>query len=260
MAVGVVSSLKRNIFRTNPHEVLLLSFSLPLVLFGILAFRGHVEANWAFMGYASVLILCLQVIARGRAEEDKKFRDRFDKRFVKWAVIASVGPVMLVAAHAWIGLLPASLEKKIGKDDRIIWETRGWSGLGRHVAGVAHADDVIAADSYQLCALLEFNVPGNPEVRYLAPWNRPTQFDVWEPSFDNIAGRNVLFVSAKPLQPSSPVLTTVFENFASVEPVPPYQVMYHGESIREIYLYRGINFNPSSPRRLGLRSLFYSGQ
>jgi hypothetical protein len=212
------------------------------------------------MGYASLLILCVQVIARGREEQDKRFRGRFRKRFVRWAAIASVAPVMLIVAHAWIGLLPAFLEKRLGKDDRIIWETSGWSGLGEYVAGHKHADDVIGADTYQLCALLEFNVPGQPEVRYLAPWNRPTQFDVWEPSFDNLAGRNILFVSAKPLRPSSAARTTIFENFAAVEPIPPYQVMYHGESIREIYLYRGINFNPFAPRRLGPRTLFYDNK
>lgn len=260
MVVGLIFSLKRNIFRTNPGEVLLLSFGTPLVVFGILAFRGHVEANWAFMGYASVLILCVQVIARGREEENKRFKGRFGKGFIKWATVASVGPVLLVVAHAWVGLLPASLEKRIGKDDRVIWETLGWSGLGKHVAHHAQADDVFAADTYQLCALLEFNVPGNPEVRYLSPWNRPTQFDVWEPSFDNIAGRNILFVSAKPLEQSSAVRTTVFENFARVETVPPYSVTYHGESIREVYLYRGIDFNPFAPRRLGPRSLFYDNR
>ena len=82
-------------------------------------------------------------------------------------------------------------------------------------------------------------------------------FDVWEPSFDNLAGRTVLYVSPKPLNPSSDVLTTVYENFKSVEPLPSFHVMYHGESIREIYVYRCSGFNPWEPRRLGPRSLLY---
>lgn len=257
MLVGAFTAVRRNIIRTNPAEVLLLSFGTPLVLFGILAFRGHVEANWAFMGYVSVLILCVQVIVRGWEENDKRFQGRFGERFLKWGIIVAVVPVALIVAHAWIGLVPASVERKFAKDDRVIWETRGWRGLGEHVASQAQADDVLAADSYQLCALLEFNVPGHPEVRYLSPWNRPTQFDVWEPSFDNLAGRNILFVSAKPLQPSSAVLTTVYEHFARVEKLPAYSVMYHGEPIREIHLYRGITFNPFAPHRLAPRSLFY---
>jgi 4-amino-4-deoxy-L-arabinose transferase-like glycosyltransferase len=257
MLLSVIAAVRRNLLRTNPAEVLLLSFGTPLVVFGILAFRGHVEANWAFMGYISVVILCIQVIVRGKEEDDKRFRGRYGQQFIKWGVIAAVAPVALVVAHAWVGLLPASLERNFAKDDRVIWETRGGKALGEHVGREAHDDDVIAADTYQLCALLEFNVPGQPKVRYLSPWNRPTQFDVWEPSFDNLAGRNVLFVSAKTLEPSSAVRTTIYEHFAKVEPVPPFGVMYHGEPIREIHLYRGIKFNPFAPRRLPPRSLFY---
>jgi len=95
-------------------------------------------------------------------------------------------------------------------------------------------------------------------VRYLAPWKRPTQFDVWEPSFDNLAGRSILYVSAKPLTPSSPSLTTIYENFSKVEALEPYKVMYHREPIREIHIYRCHNFDPFNPRRLGPRSLLYT--
>jgi 4-amino-4-deoxy-L-arabinose transferase-like glycosyltransferase len=246
-----------NVFRPSPQYALLLSFGLPLVLFGVMSFKGHVEANWAVMGYIPTAILAVEVIGQANAENRQGKWRLFQGRFLKWAVSLSLIPVVLVVAHAWIGLLPASIEKRMGKDDRIIWETRGWDGLGRHVAQLKTNDDVIAADTYQLCALLEFNVPGNPQVRYLAPWRRPTQFDVWEPSFDNLKGRNVLFVSAAPLKPSSDSLTTIYENFDRVESLPPYRVMYHGTPIRDVYVYRGYGFDPFSPRRLGPRSLFY---
>jgi 4-amino-4-deoxy-L-arabinose transferase-like glycosyltransferase len=251
------SSFARNIFKPSPRKALLLSFGLPLVLFGVMAFKGHVEANWAMMGYISTAILAVEVLSRARDENRQGYWRLFRGRFLKWAVLLAVAPVVLVVIHAWIGLLPAFIEKKLGKDDRIIWETRGWEGLGRHVGDLRAPDDVLAADTYQLCALLEFNVIGNPQVRYLAPWRRPTQFDVWEPSFDNMKGRNVLFVSDKPLNPSSDVLTTIYENFARVEALPAYKVMYHRTSIRDVYIYRGYGFDPFSPRRLGPRSLFY---
>jgi 4-amino-4-deoxy-L-arabinose transferase-like glycosyltransferase len=257
LVVASASSFVRNVFKPSPREALLLSFGLPLVLFGIMAFKGHVEANWAMMGYISTAILAVEVVSQARAESKSRYWRLFQRPFLRWSVILAVAPVVLVVLHAWIGLLPASLEAKLGKDDRIIWETRGWDGLGRHVAGLKAPDDILAADTYQLCALLEFNVPGNPEVRYLAPWRRPTQFDVWEPSFDNMKGRNVLLVSDKPLNPSSAVLTTIYENFAKVEALPAYQVMYHGTAIRDVYIYRGYGFDPFSPRRLGPRSLFY---
>jgi hypothetical protein len=181
----------------------------------------------------------------------------FGSRYLKWAVILSVSPVALAVLHARIGLLPASIEQKLDKADRIVWETRGWDGLGKHVKNLARKGEVIAADSYQLCALLEFNIPGHPQVRYLAPWKRPTQFDVWEPSFDNLAGRAILYISPKPLVPSSPGHTTIYENFSAVETLEPYNVMYHGVPIREIHVCRGLHFDPFTPRRLGPRSLLY---
>lgn len=257
LVVGSISALSRNLLKPKPEQALLLCFGLPMLLFGLLAFKGHVEANWAFMAYLSMVILAVEVIMTAREELREAPWKWFGARYLKWAVILSVGPVLLVLVHAWIGVLPAGLETKLGKDDRIIWETRGWAGLGKHVSSLKLEGDVIAADSYQLCALLEFNVAGNPDVRYLAPWKRPTQFDVWEPSFDNLKGRNILFVSPMPLNPSSAALTTVYENFSRVEPLAPYDVMYHGVAIRKIYVYRGHGFDPFAPRRLGPRSLLY---
>ncbi len=257
LLAGLTSALGSNLLKPDPPQAILLCFGLPLVLFGLQAFGGHVEANWAFTGYASTAVLAVHVIISKRAADSGAIWKWFNGRFLEWAVILAVAPVIVVALHAWLGLLPAWVEKKIAKEDRIVWETRGWAGLGKHVGGLLRAGDVIAADTYQLCALLEFNVPGQPQVRYLAPWKRPTQFDVWEPSFDNLQGRSIIFVSALPLRPSSTALTTIYENFASVETLAPYEVMYHGTEIRTIYLYRGHSFDPFHPRRLGPRSLFY---
>jgi hypothetical protein len=257
LLVSLKFAFFKNLFKPQSAHVLLLSFGLPLALFGAMAFKGHVEANWAFVGYVSTAILAVQVIAEGREQGQKPFRNRFGARFLRWSVVLAVVPVLVVVIHAWFGIVPASLERKYGKDDRIIWETRGWGGLGEHVGALKQPSDVIAADSYQLCALLEFNVPGQPTVRYLAPWRRPTQFDVWEPSFDNLKESNIIFVSTRPLEPSSAALTTIYENFSRVESLPPYKVLYHGEPIREIYICRGYNFDPFSPKRLGPRSLKY---
>jgi len=257
MVLACCSAFARNIRRPKPEEILLLSFSLPLPLFGLLAFKGHVEANWAFMGYISASALAVEVILRAAREQRGGIWRHFNRSFFKWAAILAVGPAALVILHAWIGVLPSFIEKRIAKEDRIIWETRGWDGLGKHVGQLKRDGDVIAGDSYQLCALLEFNVPGQPNVRYLSPWKRPTQFDVWERSFDNLKGRNILYVSPRPLEPSSDDLTTIYENFGKVEALPPFKVLYHGVAIREVLIYRGYDFDPFHPRRLGPRSLLY---
>ena len=257
LGTALLAALARNTFRPNAEQALLVCFSLPLILFGLQAFRGHVEANWAAMGYPSATILAVEYIFQAHGRGKPGLCKRFDARFLKIGIAVAVALVAVAVAHAWMGLLPADIERRIAKEDRIIWETHGWHELGRHVADLRKPDDVIAADSYQLCSLLEFNVPGQPRVRYLAPWKRPTQFDVREPSFDNLMGKNILYVSPVPLTPSSNARASIYENFRQVEKLPSYHVMYHDSPIREVYVYRGEAFNPFVPRRLGPRSLLY---
>lgn len=254
---GAFSALRRNLVTPDPRAALLLCFGLPLALFGAMAFKGHVEANWAFMGYVSILVLAVEMVGGQSGRDSGKQWGFAGKRFHRWAIILAVTPVLVVALHGWFGLIPAGLERRIVKEDRIIWETLGWDGLGKYVGSLLQDGDILAGDSYQLCATLEFNVPGNPMVRYLAPWKRPTQFDVWEPSFDNLAGMNILFISPIPLERTGPVRGTIYENFSRVEALPPYKFLYHGVAIREMYIYRCLDFNPFCPRRLGPRSLFY---
>lgn len=257
LLVSVGAAVWRNLRKPDVNHLLCLSFGLPLMLFAIQSFRGHVEANWSIPWYIGPLLLCVWSYY-GKWEGALNVADRsWGRKFVRWSFASSLCIASLVVLHAWIGIMPASVERSVAKADRIIWETRGWDELGKHVKALVKEDEVIAADSYQLCALLEFNIPGQPAVRYLAPWGRPTQFDVWNQSFDDLAGRTIIFVSPKPLAPTSSVLVSIYENFTSVDALPVYNVMYHGESIREIYIYRCSGFNPYEPRRLGPRSLFY---
>lgn len=257
MLYAPLKTLVKRARQLSDSEILLYSLSLPIPFFGLMAFKGHVEANWAFMAYPGAAALAIHLIFDGREEGGSNDFPWFSPRYLRYGALLSVVPVLIVILHAWVGLLPASLERQLGKADRIIWETRGWEGLGEHVAQVKGERDVIAGDKYQMCAVLEYYTPGNPFVRYLAPWRRPTQFDVWEPSFDNLAGRDILFVTSRKLQRTSDERTTIYENFRAVRELPPYMVIYHGEPIRKIHLYRGVSFNPFHPRRLGPRSLFY---
>ena len=83
----------KNIFKPDPREALLLCFGLPLVMFGVQAFRGHVEANWAFMGYASAVILAPHIISKERTENAGSVWTWFGERFMKWAIILAIVPV-----------------------------------------------------------------------------------------------------------------------------------------------------------------------
>ncbi len=252
-----LTALWRNMTKPCASHILCLSFGLPLMLFAIQSFRGHVEANWSLPGYIGPCLLAVWSFYSSDAGALNWSAKPWSKKFVKWSIASSIVITGLVVAHAWLGLIPASLERSIAKADRIIWETRDWDKLGEHVSGLVRENEVVAADSYQMCALLEFNIPGQPEVRYLAPWGRPTQFDIWHRSFDDMKGRDIIYVSAKPLAPSTESSSTIWENFASIEPLPVFSVTYHGEPVREIYVYRLKGFDPFQPRRLAPRSLFY---
>lgn len=255
MACG--KALWNNAMKPVSAQILCLSFGLPLLLFSVQSFRGHVEANWSIPGYIGPCLLSVWSFYSKDTGALGWGSQPWAAKFVRRSIVVSLSIVGLVVLHAWLGLFPASVERWGAKADRIVWETRDWDRLGEHVGKLVKEGETIAADSYQLAALLEFNVPGQPEVRYLAPWGRPTQFDVWHRSFDDLAGRTIIYVSPKPLTPSSDSLVTIHENCASVEPLDTFDVMYHGESIRKIYVYRLKDFNPNSPRRLGPRSLFY---
>lgn len=259
IASGVLISMLLELRRENVRRSLLLCMGFPVFLFAVMSFKGHSEANWGVMGYLSTGILAVMLFSDS-SDPVTIFLSKYIniRRYVMAGAMISIMMVALVVLHGWLGLLPAAVERKLGKDDRIIWETRGWGGLGQHVAALKQDGDVIAGDSYQLCALLEFNIPGQPKVRYLAPWDRPTQFDVWNGSYEDLKNKNILFVSSKPLAPTNQTLTTIFENFAHVQQLPYYSVIYHGEPIREVYVCRGYSFDPFEPRSLGPRSLFYS--
>ncbi len=133
-ALGVASV--RNIFRPSPGQALLVCFSLPLILFGLQAFKGHVEANWGAMGYASASILAVEYIFQAHGRGQPGLCRRFDGGFLKLGIAVAIIMVVVVVLHAWIGLMPAAVEKKIAKEDRIVWETHGWHKLGTHVAGL----------------------------------------------------------------------------------------------------------------------------
>jgi 4-amino-4-deoxy-L-arabinose transferase-like glycosyltransferase len=253
-----LAALIKGFREITQEELLLYCLSSPIVFFAIMAFKGHVEANWAFMAYPSAGMLAVHIIFFAGKYSYSGLLKSFNEKYLKYAILLSVIPVIIVVGHAWIGFAPSWLERRLGKADRIIWETRGWRGLGEHVGRLQRDREVIAGDKYQMCAILEFYTPGHPRVRYLAPWRRPTQFDVWEPSFDNLAGRDILFVTSRKLKPTDESRVTIYENFQEVRALPPYRVMFHKEPIREVYIYRCLSFDPFKPKRLGPRSLFYS--
>ena len=139
-----------------PARVLLAAAALvPLVLVGVIAARGSVEANWAalhIVGAAPLVAAAVRPLAR-------------------WAVGAALVNVLLLslyAAHAATAALPLP-----HKADRVLRETNGYPALAAHVA--AMQPERLFADRYQTVAMLNFYGAGAP-VSQWPGLTRPSEY------------------------------------------------------------------------------------
>ncbi|MCX5873059.1 MAG: glycosyltransferase family 39 protein, partial [Deltaproteobacteria bacterium] len=139
---AIFSSIILELRRGNSARSLLLCLGAPLFLFGVMSFKSHAEANWGVMGYVSTGILSVMLLTDRENPVTGFISKHFDvRRLMRIGIFISIFMVSLVVVHAWIGLLPASIEKDLGKNDRIIWETRGWAGLGNHLSSLMNEGD-----------------------------------------------------------------------------------------------------------------------
>ncbi len=108
----------------------------------------------------------------------------------------------------------------------------------------------------KLCALLEFNVPGSRGVRYLAPGSGQLNSIVLGAFFRQSHGARHSVYFAVATQAVVGCADTIYENFASVQELPAFHVMYHGEAIRDIYVYRCKKLQSLFPSEIGAEISF----
>jgi len=111
---------------------------LPLAVFGLLALKSKVEANWSAMYVLGAAVLLVPYAAtRIRA--------------VTIAAGVNVALLLLAIVHARAGLFPTRPHK-----DRVLLETHGYPALASLAATL---DAPVFADTYQIAAAVRFHAP-----------------------------------------------------------------------------------------------------
>lgn len=110
----------------------------PLLLFGMVAFSQHVEANWGAIHMVSASVF-VSVLVQERM-----------KMLLK-AALFNVALFALLCLHAYVPL-PLGKPSK----DRILAETHGFAQLAEKVAAI---DGIVLADTYQTVSMIKYYRP-----------------------------------------------------------------------------------------------------
>ncbi len=189
------------IMRTDDRErSFFLSFSLPvLVFFFLKSIHSKVQANWAMIGYPSLLIPLSHYISRGWSSFS-----RYKKIFYRVALLSL--PVFFIMMH----LMPfLSLDHRVNPAKRLM----GWRELGQKVSEVSREISLngpyfIFSDRYQISSEIAFYTDGNP-VTYCADFGRRmNQYDIWK-GFHDLVHYNAIFVTIDDMK-SEPILRQIF--------------------------------------------------
>ena len=172
------------------RRILLWSASLPLLFFGLSAFKSGTagEANWPAFGYFPMSLLLLDHIARHWKSSD-----------LKWLKIGcALALLITVVLHS-----PDTLYKAGFKDHfpRKLNEFFGWRQMARAVDQV-RGDSLVVTGTHQDAAELSFYLHGQPDVwvypltdAHGQPLSRPTAFDYFPDRPDLSKRARVLFFS-----------------------------------------------------------------
>jgi hypothetical protein len=203
-------------------SLFLFCFSAPILMFFmILSFRTSVYANWPAPAYPA----CLALLAAWWKAPLPKVWQRW-----AWATLW-VAAVFTVAAHLEVGwnALPLS-GRALESVDRI----RGWREIGEQADRLlrempGNEKPFLAAQRYQMAAILEFYTPGQPEVQ-LFPRDTPAtnQYRFWDHA-PELAGRNALYVCEDEWE-----INLIRPKFQSLEVLPVFSVIRDGRKIREV--------------------------
>ncbi len=210
--------------------LLLTGWLLP-VYFLFQSLRTEVSGHWPVAAYGAALV-GLAVALRNRSEERNRPREG-----------AVLGPTFLATGAAWtilvvlLTLKPAWLPvKEIA--GHTANEAFGWEELGRKVSALNRRirPDVIATGSYALSSMISFYTPGHPYLAVMGPGSKHGRaFDLWDQWGGAWIDRSVLFLSDRPLAPSTREWRILAESCARFESLPPIELHDRGKTVRRYY-------------------------
>ncbi|MDQ7039259.1 MAG: glycosyltransferase family 39 protein [Aquificota bacterium] len=200
----------------------LTSFSLPVFLiFGLLALRKEVYANWTAPGmFAGTLLAVLYIAQR----------------------TSLVFPTAFFLVPLFVLLHFTPLLDRLGLRNLIPPERDpvkvmvGWSRLGEEVSRLYREGDLILSDRYQIAAELAFYVEGNPRT-FVFHRGRRTQYYLWRDLLKGFRGRDGIFVT-ETYPPEG-----LKKSFSSIEFLKSMDVRWRGERVRTFDIYRVRGFS-----------------
>ncbi len=217
------------ILKTDDRErTFFLCFSLPTLIFFLLkSIHSKVQANWAMVGYPSLLIpLSHYIVIRW------SYFSHYTKIFYRIALLSL--PIFFVLMH----LMPfLSLDHRVNPVKRLM----GWKELGQKISEVSremssNGPYFIFSDRYQISSEIAFYTDGNP-ITYCADFGRRmNQYDIWK-GFHDLVHYNAIFVTINDMK-SERKLRQIFRDCEKEV----FDIKRNGRFLNRYFIYKCFDF------------------
>lgn len=235
LGAGIRHSLKRAIREKERVHLLLVSFSLPLVLFLIPVAAGSwVKMNWTAPAFIGWFI----------AATAYYFRYAGEKKWVR--LLGKTSIAFLAATFVLLHIVYLLPNVYLGREDYSV----GWKGLSSRIESIC-ADMprpyFICGYEYKTASLLSFYLKGHPETVSNNIVGRPgLQYDYWADP-DTLAGYNAIFVYDDRVPYRNPERLSGF--FQRVSPEESLTVKKGGKILTEFHILKCYGYKGTKESR-----------
>lgn len=219
--------------------VLLSGWLFPVFL-GLDAVRNTIGGHWPVAAYGMAwigLALVLQERQIGHESEGKPEKMILGSWFYLTALVMTILIVAVTVNPDFINKLSVR-----GNSSN---EAYGWTELGEKVNQLHRkmgTDNIVATSSYALSSMIAFYTPEHPYVSLLGPGTKHGRaYDIWD-HWPDWTGRNVLFVSKKPIAGDTGGGDILQKSCERYETLPPLEIYHRGKVVRRFYFAVGYNF------------------
>lgn len=212
---------------------------VPLVFFGVSAWRRSPEPNWPMLVYPPALAL----LAASRAPWAVG-------PWWRRAVGLALGLLGVLGLQGWRPVLPVAPPRDP------VARAHGWDALARAV-DAARRDPFldgapsrwVAGNRYQEAAQLAFHLPDHPAVLSLNLLSRTNQYDLWPAPAERVRPGDALVAVFPPTARGDSLAAVVGRFFDATRAGPTVRLTRAGGVIaeRRVWLYRGARALPPRP-------------
>jgi hypothetical protein len=243
MAAALWSAARIGARRTRGEWLTFCLGAPVLVLFGLLAARTKVQANWALCGWIAASVCYAGWVWGDQAPDSRR------RRGFAWSGIGMAVAISLFAgwpeARSAVGLrVPAKLDQS-----RKMYGGRELAAAcAREIRAMAHGSEppVVGAVTYDVASRMAYYIEGKPRAYCFFLGTRDNQYRFLNAAAGMRAGRNALIADHRP--PDDPLLAPFDAVFERVEPVADPVVVrvprIYDEPVVTYYLYRCYGYRP----------------